>query len=819
MIKRLYIYFSSLLHTGYLLRSRGFFLLALTIWALFSTVDSLQAATIKKLTRGPLSVVRGDVVLISVEADDPNSEVAWWSEGELVCTAATCEVDTSSFTAGEYLFRVVVSDAAGLSATSVSINASMAPPLYTPHTIKPELSKPIADVLEVRSGDWIMVSRRGLISFSKKNLTKKNSSISFIGKPAPGSKYKVNSGGQAIVRKVGMPEQWLLAEGATFRFGNQGFDLVTGSGLWRRIDSADLHSSEARIYGADVKSSGPGLLWANNPVNSSNVTHRFIKNMEGAELQISCASLGSRKLGTSDVLAIKPGGECYSLDSKHLNDPSDLISAFSPWWFGDEDQLDIDRWRADYDLNAKTDDDFKKLLDSASNENKNKQCLAMLDGLSKQSLVGEKNTKFMWASANCQFALGLYSRVLKSFKDMEAKGVDSIMSAYMLARTYQALRQDESAIYWFKMADARGYSNRADLARQALKSAPEDLWGGQRLLWLDSIQLNETDDHQVQEAMSRANGWREWRPYGAVVSSSFYMDSQALPVNSKATDILPGPARSSRSMVVSLGANWWTRKEIAPSIRALFEGHHALKQPTEMSLDFAGVALHDITLGLRVGRDGREVKSTDIGSNKNQTSIWYFEPRVNLGTAFTNGQRQRDRMGWTVSGTYADDQIFTFGITSDKYLDPIAKSTDVIDIDSNRYTGPGDHSHMDLVVFTTLGAQAGHYAWSWMLDYAAIDYRNGDLDELDQIRVRLGLKNRWLLTSRVAFELSPKYTSIKYKLGFSENIAEIHAASEFKLLPLWTFSLQAAMERRRVGDDPTTSWLRQLYGASVSREF
>jgi len=819
MIKRLHIYFSSLRHKSHRQTSRGFFLLALTTWAFFSSIDSLQAATIKKMTRGPFEVVRGDIVLISVEADDPNSEVAWWSEGEVVCASATCEVDTSSFTPGEYLFRVVVSNAAGLSVASISINASNAPPLYTPHTIKPTLSKPIADILEFRSGDWIIVARRGLISFSKKNPTKKNFSISFIGKPTQSLKYKVNAGAQAIVRKVGVPEQWLLEEGATFRFRNQGFDLVAGSGLWRRIDSADLHSSEARIYGADVKSSGPGLLWANNPVNTSHVSHRFIKNMEGVDLHISCASRGSRDLETSEVLDIKPAGECYSLESKHLNDPSDLISAFSPWWFGDEDELDMDRWRADYDLNAKTDDDFKRLLDSASNENKNKQCLAMLDGLSKQSLVGEKNTKFVWASANCQFALGLYSRALKSFNDMEAKGLDPIMSAYMLARTYQALRQDESAIYWFKTADSRGYANRADLARQALKSAPEDLWGGQRLLWLDSMQFNETDDHQLQEAMSRASSWRESRPYGAVVSSSFYMDSQALPVNSKTMDVLPGPARSSRSTVVGLGANWWTSKEVASSIRAKLEGHHALRQPTEMSLDFAGVALHDITLGLRVGRDGRDLKSTSTGGNNSHKSIFYFEPRINLGTAFTNGQRQRDRMGWTVSGTYADDQILTFGITSDKYLDPIPNSTDVIDIDSNRYTGPGDHSHMDLEIFTTLGAQSGHYTWSWMLDYAAIDYRTGDLDALDQIRIRLVLKNRWLLNSRVALDLAPKYTSIKYKLGVSENIAEIRAVSEFKFLPLWVFALEAAMERRRVSDDSTTSWLRQLYGASVSREF
>ena len=819
MIKRLHIYFCSLRHKSHRLISFGFFLLALMIWALFSSVDSLQAATIKKMTRGPFEVVRGDVVLISVEADDPNSEVAWWSEGELVCASATCEVDTSSFTAGEYLFRVVVSDAAGLSVASVSINASIAPPLYTPHTIKPTLSKPIADVVEIRSGDWIIVSRRGLISFSKKNPIKKNFSISFIGKPTQGLNYKVNSGAQAIVRKVGVPEHWLLDEGATFRFRNQGFDLVAGSGLWRRIDGADLHSSDAKIYGADVKSSGPGLLWAHNPVNTSNVSHRNIKNMEGADLHISCASRGSKELRTSEVLGIKPGGECYSLETKHLNDPSALISAFSPWWFGDEDELDMDRWRADYDLNAKTDEDFKRLLDSASNENKNKQCLAMLDGLSKQSLVGEKNTKFTLAAANCQFSMGLYARALKSFKDMEAKGVDPIMSAYMLARTYQALRQDESAIYWFKIADARGYSNRADLARQALKSAPEDLWGGQRLLWLDSLQFNETDDHQVQEAMSRANSWRESRPYGAVVSSSFYMDSQALPVNSKTIDVLPGPARSSRSTVVGLGAKWWTNKEMASSIRAIFEGRHALTQPTEMSLDFAGVALHDVTLGLRVGRDGRDIKSTNAGSNKIQKSNFYFEPRVNFGTAFTNGQRQRDRMGWTVSGTYADDHILTFGITSDKYLDPIPNSTDVIDIDSNRYTGPGDHSHMDLIVFTTLGAQSGHYAWSWMLDYASIDYRTGYLDVLDQIRMRLALKNRWQLNSRVALDLTPTYTSIKYKLDVSENIAEIRAASEFKIFPLWTIAFEAAMERRRVSDDPTTSWLRQRYGASVSREF
>jgi hypothetical protein len=296
------------------------------------------------------------------------------------------------------------------------------------------------------------------------------------------------------------------------------------------------------------------------------------------------------------------------------------------------------------------------------------------------------------------------------------------------------------------------------------------------------------------------------------------MDSQALPVNSKTMDVLPGPARSSRSTVVGLGANWWAGKEIASGIRAIFEGRHALKQPTEMSLDFAGIALHDITLGLRVGSDARQVKSRDVGSNKSETSVWFFEPRVNLGTAFTNGQRQRDRMGWTVSGTYTDEQILTFGISSDKYLDPISNSTDVIDIDSNRYTGPGDHSHMDLMVFSSLGAQKGHYAWSGMLDYTSINYRTGDLDVLDQMRIRVGLKNRWLLNSRVAFDLSPKYTSIKYNSGMTENISEIRSASEIRLFPLWTFALEAAMEHRRVSQDPTTSWQRQIYGAWVSRE-
>ena len=367
------------------------------------------------------------------------------------------------------------------------------------------------------------------------------------------------------------------------------------------------------------------------------------------------------------------------------------------------------------------------------------------------------------------------------------------------------------ALQWFREALKRGFEDKVGLARFAVEAAVAEDNSIERLRWLKAVSIYETDDMRYPRDIQDVAVWRSHRPSGSAVKGLMFMDSQALPVNSKKISVMPQNAKMSRSLVLGATGDWWASRQLSKDLNFIVSGTHDLYFPKETSISFASRSVHEVSAGFAMGGD--------VDERYQPVDRWTGSLLGRLGTGLSGGERQRDRMGWAATIGRPSWRYLSFGIKSDKYLDPKPGGADVIDLDMNRYTGEADHSHLDLVFLISASAATGIYSWSVGGDYGNVDYRTGVMDQYDHSLMRISAKFGWALARRVELFLDPQFLSRTYKDGGgTDQTTGASLGARVLAAPLWTVIADLAMENRAVSKDETSSWSRLIYGLGVAAE-
>ena len=778
--------------------------------------EPVLAAEIKLMSKGPLKVTPGDIVSMVAEPLQGDSKVQWWSQGEIVSQSSRCEIDTSDFTAGDYRYDVIVSDDQGIVMSRVVLQTNPAPPLYVPQKISP-VPEPVGDdFLSAKNGQWIIAERAGGTTFVSKSKSGKIDRIRSVDVPIDNIIYTVPPGAQAIIRRVGHKEQWLVSSSSSFIMKNYQFELLSGKAIWRKLQEETDLASKALIAGGEIEASGSVFIAVEITQIEGRYKTAVIRNYESKNISVGCGSEPKTSLAsnTARILVLDEAGRCTKTESAGFDagDPATVISAWSPWWLKHKGQQTADRWRVEWELVSPS---YKKdeLMKLASSAKENGVCADVLDLLGARQGYYRGNAQFLRMFGECQFDLGMYMRSLNTFADLSGQGTDQAWAAYMRARAYRYLSQYELALDWFAKAKAAGFEDTAALSREAAKTAELAGLSGQRLYWLQSAWIYETASAAQEKDWDLYGAWLRNRPSGAEIKSSLLMDSQALPINVDEAAGLPDKVVTSRSLVTRVAGRWWLVNDLSNQAAVKFSGIHDFEKPIDSNISFAARSVHDFGIDLVIG--------DHLSGQGLPADRWIIDLGARLGTGLSGDERQRDRMGWDLSVTRPIWTGLKIGVESSKYLDPRPNGNDVIDLDLERLTGAVDHSHLDLVFYLDLSSIPQRLTWNARFSAGQVDYRVQSQNTYDHNLIKTSGDISWiLLPPRLSVSLSPYFVSRLYKNeGGSDQTTGINSDFIILIAPLWKLLVSGGVESRAVSEDPSTSWSRRVYGMGLSAEF
>lgn len=773
-----------------------------------------SGAGIAAMTQGPFALNRGDQIIIDARPVTPSSHVEWWSGGALICDKPRCVIDTSSYTPGEYKYEVIVSDGEGIATAGLSVSANDSPPLYVPKTVNPTPTQVNSGLTVVKNGEWLIVARAGSITTPNARNPSKPTRVDSVGGVLEGAIYSVAGGSQAILRKIGSAEEWLISSGSTFKFRQNAFELLSGQGIWRVLQGSQPTPGVALVAGAQIKTLGSVFLSVTMGQSADGAAKVLARNFEGDKVTLSCAGGAPESVdsGSSKVINLGATGACVSLESQAFNagDPAPLVRTWSPWWLGKGSPTNADRWRAEWG-HLKDNRSEALILADALAAQKGRRCADGLDLVGiRQPSAGGRGT-FTRLMGDCQFELGLFAKALATFTELDTSGADPLWAAFMVARSHQMSGHHKLALEWFREAFKRGFEDRSALARYAIEAAVVDENPIERLRWLEVAMIYETDDARYPQDIRDASNWRTYRPWGSVVKGLMFMDSQALPVNSKKISVMPQNAKVSRSLVFGITGDWWTTRHLARDLNLKISGTHDVYVPKESSISFASRSVHEISAEVIAGGD--------IDERNEPVDRWTGALAGTIGTGLAGGERQRDRMGWSMTVGRPSWSHLSCGIKSDKYLDPKPGGADVIDLDLSLYTGEADHSHLDLAFLVNAAAMNGELSWWLGSEYGTVDYRTGIMDQYDHSLIRLSAKLGWVVSRRVELFMDPEFLSRTFKdNGGTDQSTGAHVGARLMVAPLWNLIVDTAIENRAVSKDETSSWSRLIYGIGLSAE-
>ncbi len=768
-------------------------------------------AAITEMTQGPIRVTKGDVVILEAQPSESANHIEWWSEGQIICQKIRCDIDTSTFTPGEYRYEVVVSDDEGLAVATVAISAEDAKPLHVPRVVMPATKRPTEGYAEMNLGDWVIVPRAGLITGIKDSAGNKPIGLTTPSKMTDGFTYSVASGSQAIIRQVGSPRQWLLSAPSSFRMKGSLFQLISGKAIFRQTESEDPSNQIARAYLAavEVRTTGAALIGVEIDPVKANGRKMIVKNFAGSEVSLICnpADIASVNHALARHMALSAEGSCVGQADvlEPSGDPGVWLSAWMPWWTSQGATLGADRWRAERILWQQMLSETA-LTKKVSDALKQHTCPDVLDLLTAGGVRSSESESSNQAMGDCLFDLGMIRAALQNFKHMESKSHSPAWTAFMLGNCYQSLGQPVLALSWYELAERRGFADLDVLGRSAAEAALKADRSQARLRWLETAAIFGENQQFQQSNWNAVQDWRTNRRRGGTIGGKFYMDGQALPINSKKTTGMPQSATSSRSTVYAIDGTWWAHMPVSKDGVFKISGLHNFVKPYPPSMAIGQTSIHEVTTSFEAGQS--------------ENSGWSAEVGLHLGTGISGSERQRDHFGWSAILSRPDWLGLSFGIDSSKYLDPNPGGSDLLDLDLNRFTGEGDHSHIDLM---------GLVGWQWgsnanlkprlnlNIGYGRVDYRTGDLDQYDHTLTQLEIDARWPISDQTVVTLGPRHLTRRFKdQGGTETDAKITAGIHFRTAPLWTTSIQGSYESRQTSADESLTYVGHSYGFGLS---
>lgn len=767
--------------------------------------SSAFSSAIKSVALGPIAAVRGDLVSLSVDPVDQSSTIEWWVAGEIVCQKSQCDVDTSRFTPGEYSYYVVVRNSVGIEIAEVRVSAETAPPLYKPKTVNADRVGPNKKSTFVANGQWLIIPRLGLVGASRKSTSNKTAAIHFAEKPVNGRKYRVGVGGSAILRRVGHLEEWILAENSFFMIDDDGVSLLSGSGIWRKLKLADQSVSRSKIYGVNLGASDDQVIVASPTENGKAAVSAEIKNLQGPDVKAVCAGEREILLPSKGKLQLEKSIVCNIGNSTPKDVTESLVSEAFPSWTNKREDVPADRWRAENEK-LRLLGPIEKGLDGYVNQAFERGiCSDVLD-LTGQG--GSIEGDVLMKRARCQLVFGLRDDALRNFKSLESAGFDPPLTALMLARIYNQMNDSSKSNDWYKTAYARGYADRSGLSREAVDVARDAGLTRSQLAWLDSVALNEDQTEKLPEAQRMAVTFRKTRPKGAELSLGIFMDTQAIPVNSKEIGSMPNNMRASRGAVGALEGAWWQTMQLTERNGLVARGQHVVRAPTGEKQPPYTISKHDLKIGFI-----SEVGRSDVGD---PSARWLLQPSIVMGTGTLGSSRARDRYGWEFDISYVSQRTYSLTLMSDKYLDPNPSDLKDIDIDLYRYTVPGDFSHLDFMLRGKILESGATVSWWVALDYGSVDYRANSLSLLDHDLLRIEFESSLRLSRSMTAQIRSSYEQLTYKqASASSSQSGVQADVSWRFIPLWSGSASVAYEMRDVSNDAVGSWNRLIYGVSV----
>lgn len=761
-----------------------------------------------------LKVTRGDKVTLSVATSGANPVVEWWREGRIICRNLTCQIDTTNFSPGQSVVDVVTEDSMGISIGRVSIGASDALPLYAPKNLIPELEAPNSNIVSIPNGRWVIIERSGGVARSFSGKSNEVIQSSMFEAVATNAIYSVLEGSSAIVRKVGLPEQLLVFPDAKFTFKDEQFELLSGRAIWRASPENTTDLIQVAVAGGLIKAVGPSMIGLDVGFITKNERRAVIQNFQSNSLWMRCPSnskdvvIGKRRAG---VFVLNAESHCTKVDSEDFiaDDSSAWIASWSPWWFADQMASAIDRWRSDSAL-FRLASPLPERIATAEKLKSQENCADALDLVTARPSLESRSSEVLRIVGFCQFELGMNSKSLLTFAELDRRGVDPAWSAFMMGRAYQRLNRHELALHWFSKARSRGYPNFRELGRLAVISSEALKVGIDKLFWLEVMWRDESDDTLSKSAQSEYQIWHSQRPAGGVVTGAVLMDSQAVPLNAKASKPTPIIFKASRSPVITIDGQWWSQQTLSQGVKVRLHGTHDFRTPSAPSLSFASSSIHDVGADLKV--------DDDRASGTGFFNQWLFAIGGRFGVGISGGESQRDRYGWTVTVTRPDWNGFSLGFESGKYLDPKPGGADVIDLDLNRFTGEVDHSHLDQKIYVGFSSYDLSKKWTFRLGYGSVDFRTFDMDAYDHSLFSSDFTLDWAFGPKLFCAATANYLSRVFKVSGTEQVTHIQIAPAFRIFPLWRVALTGGFEWRQVSNDVLASWMRHAYGLQVQTD-
>lgn len=766
------------------------------------------ADAIKAMTVGPVHAVRGDLVTLTVEPSSADSKVEWWFNGDVICESQRCDLDTTEFTPGEYLYHVVVRNNLGVETSSVSIATTSAPPLYKPKKLDALSVGPNKKKSFVQNGAWLMISRQGFItSVLKSPSTRKMPVIHFVEKPVDGRTYAVSRSGLAILRRVGHAEQWIILGGGIFKIDQERFVLLEGSGVWRRIRAGQASGQASRVFGLTIDRSDHQLVVASSGSERSGLKVSQIKNIHGDRVDVTCPGEKRYEFAENSQIDISQAIRCDLSKPESWSELEPILVKIFPWWIQHPKKINMDRWRLEavvFDLFVRGDRSTESEIKLAFNEGR---CADVLD-LSSRFL--SLNMDILSLKARCQFKFGMRNEAMKSFRDLESNKFEPPFVAFMFARIHHQSGDLEKALEWYEKAYSRGYQDPPSLARFAANAASTAGLSRTKLGWLDTALLTETDPGKRPSDMQNVDLWRKIRPNGARLEFGAFMDSQAIPVNSKELFPMPNHVKTSRAIVTAFDGDWWMSGPISQATDFRIESTHRMRLPTGVRHAPFAVGKHDVHLGLAFEEQSPPDQNTGIKRG------WFLQPSFVVGVGTLGSFRTRERYGAELKLRLYGDNVYSLTFRNDKFLDPAPGGVDIVDIDLNRLTAPGDFSHIDSVMCGEILGVQGRYTWGASIEIGRIDYRVPQAIGYDHNLLRMSFKSSLRASPETFLEVTPRYTSRRY---YDENTQdttlELESSIAYRLRPLWMGKAFLGLEKRDVSNDPASSWIRHIYGVSL----
>jgi tetratricopeptide (TPR) repeat protein len=532
-----------------------------------------------------------------------------------------------------------------------------------------------------------------------------------------------------------------------------------------------------------------------------------IKYFSGAPLIFTCSDQTEKVVENAAKIKIDEAleEECGEIREEQVGDPETIARQWSPWWFEEASPLPADSWRAETE--SREDHlSLKQYVEQGKAALEGHDCADFMDAAGLRGQGYNQEPEFMKAVAACMIDLNLFDAAHLQLKKMEALGVDPGWVAFMMGRCLAGQGQHKKALEWYDQANRRKFQNLTLLSHYAAISAEKAQMAGVRQRWLEASALNENDFEKIPSRWSDAITFRNNRKNIASIDSDFYMDGQALPVNSKKASIMPGGAQTSRSTVVDVKGQWFASRKIGRDAALTGKGIHTLKRPYLSSLSVGQVSTHEGTVGVIAEMSSGFVSDWAMGAT--------------LGTGISGNERQRDLFAWYLEA--ASRSRFEYGLRFDnkKYLDPKPGGSDVIDIDMSRYTGEADHSHLDYGLTFFANSPGLERSWKIELSYTIVDYRVVDMLEYDHTRIEItgDLIRQTSPNSEIIFH--PFLINKNFKsAGSAESNSGLDIVWKVHTEPLWIGKLLAGMQTRAVSGDDVSTYSRHYYGVGLSRDF